>query len=238
MVRTMSATRLSTFEADPYQNRNKDSNLQCNLFDRHKEKQIDSELRMTIEPQRDMNQNIENECESNLNHDEASVFGEATTKSSSVLSSFKYHVTSLPPKCAATDSNDIENDHLFESDLSVDDINENTISTDIIPSDISEIHVADIQYDEEPETNTLYQVHHDSTISSTNTTTTGCQRATLLRDSITSFDDIIRFGTLLIINEPTECALYSLNDVLIFQIPIRFSDGNVQRECPFAVNVD
>ena len=222
MVRTMSATGLS-LEANCHQNRNEDRNVQCNLVDRHRDNAIDSTLQMRIEPLQDIHQNDQNECESNLNHDEPSVFEEITTESPSTSSSLKYHVTDLRPKRASPDNNDIGNDHLFQFNLSDDDSNDNTKSTDSIPRDIAEIQFAQIQYDEAPDTNTVYPIPEDSTISYTTTITTDCQRVTLRCDSSTPFDNFMRFGTWLIFNVPTECALYSpmcsfFNFQFVFQI--------------------
>ena len=195
MVRTMSATGLSTIEDDRDQNRNRDHNPQIELFIRQKEKQIDSALRMTTETQEDMNQNEEHEYESNLKHNDPSVFEDVTTKSSSILRPSKYHVTDLRPKSASTDTNDIGNDDLFQSDLSDDDINDNTISTDSIPTDIAEIQFPEIHHVEAPDTDTIYPIPDDSAISSNTTTTSGCQRVTLRRSSSTAFDNFMRFGT-------------------------------------------
>ena len=191
----MSDAGLSTIEYDRYQNRNKDRNPQIRLFIRYKKKQIDSVLWMTTEPQKHMNQNVENEYESNLNHNEPAVFEAVTTKSSSILRPSKYHVTDLRPKSASTETNDIGNDHLFQSVLSDDDSNDNTIPTDSIPRDIAEIQFPEIHYVEAPNTDPVYHLPDDSTISSTTTTTADCQRVTLRRGSSTPFDNFMEFGT-------------------------------------------
>ena len=132
--------------------------------------------------------------QSNLYHDEHSLHEKMPTKWPPILILSTCNVSDLPER-TSTDTNDIGNDHLFQSDYSDDDSNDKKISTDSIPEDIVEIHVSDIHIDEEPKTNIIYPIPDDSTIRCTNTITSDYQRVTQRCGSSTRVDGLMRFGT-------------------------------------------